>query len=252
MSARYIVRLDDACPTMKSESWGPLESLLDELGIKPLVGVVPDNRDPKLMCSPAEADFWGRVRRWQAKGWDVALHGLHHVYHPIPPGGMPLLRLTDESEFVGLPLEEQKRLISTGYATMAAEGVNPRIFMAPSHSFDKLTLQALREVTDIRIIADGHALRAFDASGFTWIPQQLWRYIDMPFGIWCICLHPNTMNQAELHKISADLRRHAARFITASDALMESRPHTFLDFAFAAVYRVGLKIKKVAKRRRDA
>jgi predicted deacetylase len=248
MSARYIVRLDDACPTMRAETWGPLESLLDELGIKPLVGVVPDNRDPKLMCSPADTDFWGRVRRWQTNGWDLALHGLHHVYYPIAPAARPILRLQDESEFVGLPLEEQKRKISAGYATMAAAGVHPRIFMAPSHTFDRLTLQALREVTDIRVIADGHALRAYDAAGFTWIPQQLWRYREMPLGVWCICLHPNTMSQTDLRKVSTDLRRHAARFISTAAALKEARRRTALDHAFAAAFRVARTIKK---RRRD-
>lgn len=244
MSARYLVRLDDACPTMRAETWGPLEALLDELGIKPLVGVIPDNRDPKLMHSPADEAFWTRVRRWQAKGWDIALHGLHHVYHPIPPDGRPILRLHDESEFVGLPLDEQKRKISAGYATMAQAGVHPRIFMAPSHTFDRLTLQALRDVTGIRIIADGHALRAFDAAGFTWIPQQIWRYVEMPFGVWCICLHPNSMSQADLDRVSADLRRHALRFIDTTTALREARRRTWLDHAFAAAYRIALKIKK--------
>lgn len=248
MSARYMVRLDDACPTMRPETWGPLESLLDELGIKPVVGVVPDNRDPQLICSPADTDFWGRVRRWQAKGWDIALHGQHHVYHPIPPDGRPILRLNDESEFVGLPLDEQKRRLSAGYAKMVEAGVHPRIFMAPSHTFDVLTLRALREATDIRVIADGHALRAFDAAGFTWIPQQLWRYREMPFGLWCICLHPNTMSQADLHKVSADLRRRAALFIDTATALEQARRRTVLDHTFAAAFRVALKIKK---RRRD-
>lgn len=239
-----MVRLDDACPTMRAETWGPLEALLDELQIKPVVGVIPDNRDPTLMCSPADADFWGRVRRWQTKGWDVALHGLHHLYHPIPPAGRPILRLSEESEFVGLPLEEQKRLISVGCAKMAQAGVHPRIFMAPSHSFDLLTLQALREVTDIRVIADGHALRAFDAAGFSWIPQQLWRYVEMPFGVWCICLHPNSMSDADLREITAHLRRHAASFIDAATALRGARRRTLVDHAFAAVFRVALTIKK--------
>lgn len=239
-----MVRLDDACPTMRRETWGPLESLLDELAIKPVVGVVPENRDPQLVCSPADTDFWGRVVHWQSKGWDIALHGQHHAYHPIPPDGKPILRLNDQSEFVGLPLDEQKRRLSAGYAKMVEAGVHPRIFMAPSHTFDLLTLQALREATDIRIIADGHALRAFNAEGFTWIPQQLWRYRDMPFGVWCICLHPNTMSQADLRRASADLRRHAARFISATVALEEARQRTLLDHAFAAAFRIALKIKK--------
>jgi hypothetical protein len=116
--------------------------------------------------------------------------------------------------------------------------------MAPSHTFDSVTLQALREVSDIRTIADGHALRAFDAVGFSWIPQQLWRYKDMPFGTWCICLHPNTMNQADLRKLGTDLRIHASRFIDVSMALQDARRRTLLDHFFAAAYRLALKIKR--------
>lgn len=249
MSARYIVRLDDACPTMRAQIWHPLEQAFDDLQIKPIVGVIPENRDPKLMCSATDPDFWGRVRGWQRKGWSVALHGLHHTYHPIPAHARPILRLHNESEFVGLPLEEQKRKISQGYATMTAEGVLPRIFMAPSHTFDANTLTALREATDIRLIADGHSLRAFDRQGFTWIPQQLWRFISMPVGLWCICLHPNTMSHAALEAFLADIRRHASRFVDTEAAVRDRHQHTIADSAFAVAFGVALRIKRA---RRDA
>jgi len=244
MSARYILRLDDACPTMRAESWSPIESLLVELNIRPLVGVIPDNRDPSLICSPADPNFWERVRLWQDNGWDIALHGLHHVYHPIPPDSHSILDLAKQSEFVGLDLAEQKRRITTGVKIMSAAGVHPRIFMAPSHTFDKVTLQALREASDIRCIADGHSLGTYLALGVSWIPQQLWRFKDLPFGLWCICLHPNTMNQADLDKISADLRRHAHHFIDARTAMRDVKRRTPLDYIFSAAYRVALKVKR--------
>jgi len=245
--ASYIIRLDDACPTMRTETWGALEHLFDELNIRPVVGVIPDNRDPAMMLSPEDPHFWSRMRQWQNKGWELVMHGLHHVYHPIPLDCKPILHLSDKSEFVGLPLERQHQMLAQGYSIMLSEGLKPRAFMAPSHTFDLLTLQALRESTDIRIITDGHAAWPYQSDGFTWLPQQLWRYYEMPFGIWCICLHPNSMTQADLQRFGDYVRRNAHKFIDASTALAFARPRSLLDRSFAWLYRVALIIKE-AKR----
>lgn len=241
--AKYIIRLDDACPTMRADTWDGLESLFDELNIRPIVGVVPDNRDRSLMCTTADPNFWSRMRRWQQRGWELVMHGLHHAYHSIPIDGKPILHLSDKSEFVGLPLERQNQMLARGYSIMLSEGLKPRAFMAPSHTFDSVTLRALRESTDIRIIIDGHAAWPYKSDGFTWLPQQLWRYYDMPFGLWCICLHPNSMTQVDLKCLSDDLRRNAHKFIDTSTALALARPRTLLDKGFARFYWAALVIK---------
>jgi len=247
-SAKYIIRLDDACPTMLLENWLLLERLFDEYAVRPVVGVIPDNRDPELIKSAIDSGFWTRIRQWQDKGWEIAMHGLHHVYHPISQGGKPLLPLADKSEFVGLSLYQQKQMLRQAYSIMSGSGVFPRAFMAPSHTFDLLTLQALREATEIRIITDGHALFPYEENGFKWLPQQLWRYYDMPFGIWCICLHPNTMSKADLLRFMTDLRRNASNFLDPGEALTLARPRSLLDRSFAGVYQSALKIKRTSKR----
>ena len=45
MVANYIVRMDDACPTMNSERWDRVERILDNHDIHPVVAVIPDNRE---------------------------------------------------------------------------------------------------------------------------------------------------------------------------------------------------------------
>ena len=65
MSARYIMRMDDACPTIDSARWARFEGLFDELGIKPIVAVVPDNQDPDLHRNTPDQKFWDRARAWQ-------------------------------------------------------------------------------------------------------------------------------------------------------------------------------------------
>ena len=50
----------------------------------------------------------------------------------------------------------------------------PKIWVAPAHSFDWVTLEALRQETDIRLVSDGIALNSYRKNGFDFIPQQLW------------------------------------------------------------------------------
>jgi len=229
---------------MHSTNWDALESLFDEVGVKPIVGVIPDNRDPSMMISPVDVKFWDRMRSWRDKGWEIVMHGLHHVYHPVACARQTLLRFGNQSEFVGLSLSKQREMLSEGLVIMSEEDIHPRAFMAPSHTFDTNTLKALTEVTDIRIITDGHAFFPFEKDGFTWIPQQLWRFYNMPFGIWCICLHPNTMTQSDILRLSFSLRRNAHRFIDFNEALEHINRCPILDRGFSALYQSGLKLKR--------
>ncbi len=79
-SARYLLRFDDLCPTMNWKVWSEIETTLTELRFKPVLAVVPDNRDPVLRVDDPKQDFWERVRQWQARGWTIALHGFQHKY----------------------------------------------------------------------------------------------------------------------------------------------------------------------------
>jgi predicted deacetylase len=245
MTAHYIVRLDDACPTMRREIWDPLEQILDQLNILPIVGVIPENRDPSVMCSLEDPDFWGRVRRWERKGWTIAMHGLHHEFHAIPPSSTALLPLHSKSEFVGLTLDEQKERIARAYSRFVAEGIRPKLFMAPSHTFDINTLGALREETDIRIITDGYALGPYRDGEFIWIPQQLWRFRWMPLGIWSVCLHPNTITEDAFDSLVLQLRRFERRVIAVDTALESCRgPKGVADSAFAIGYSWALRLRR--------
>src|SRR5687767_5020043 len=140
MAAQYLLRLNDACPTMRREAWDPLERAIDKLGIKPIDGVVPDNKDPKLACADSDNGFWERVRGWKRRGWSIAMHGLHHVYHPVPRGASALLPTRRKSEFVGISLEQQKAMVRRAAEILARQQIVPELFIAPGHSFDTHTL----------------------------------------------------------------------------------------------------------------
>ena len=66
--SQYILRLDDASDYMDVEKWQRIEDLLDQYGIKPLVGVIPENKDPSLTETyEQDPEFWNKTARWKAK-----------------------------------------------------------------------------------------------------------------------------------------------------------------------------------------
>ena len=48
MKTGYVLRFDDLCPTANWQIWDRVEELLDQFGVKPIVSVIPDNRDKDL------------------------------------------------------------------------------------------------------------------------------------------------------------------------------------------------------------
>jgi predicted deacetylase len=196
VSARYLIRLDDACDAMNPTKWGHLERVLDEHGVKPIVAVVPDNQDAELMCAPRDPSFWKTVRAWAAKGWTIAMHGYRHLMHPTQ--SELLVPFYRRSEFAGLSAEAQAAKIRAAWQLFLAEGVVPQVWVAPAHSFDVVTLEALKAETSIAVVSDGIAWNTFHEHGFHWIPQQLWALTERRWGLWTVCLHPNQMSEAAI------------------------------------------------------
>lgn len=209
----YLIRLDDACPTMHHERWARIEKLLDKFGIRPLVGIIPCNKDKEQECSPADSDFWNIARNWQHKGWAIALHGYDHCYHTTKVKGMnPLWR---RSEFVGLSLDLQRRKIRNGLRVLTEKGLKIDYFFAPSHTFDENTLEALRLESDIRIISDTIADKPYRHHDFIFIPQIGGKPCRMLYEpkIRTFCLHPSTMTDALFVELENFLTSYNDNFI---------------------------------------
>src|SRR4051812_9506799 len=112
MAARYLIRLDDIAAHMEWEKFRRLERVFGEFGIKPLLGVIPDNQDVTLKQFPECAgDFWTEMRTLQAGGWEMAQHGYQHVYVTRNSG---LMGVNNLSEFAGLPYAEQLDKLARG------------------------------------------------------------------------------------------------------------------------------------------
>lgn len=222
MRAEYLVRFDDLCPTTNWLAWDQIERLLLENDVRPLIAVIPDNRDEKLLkIGEPLADFWDRVRAWQERGWTIGMHGYQHVPVTRERG---MFGYSDWSEFAGLSREEQASKIQSAMAVFEREAVQPNVWIAPNHSFDETTLLALRDA-GLRVISDGLSLYPYtDKNGMFWIPRQLSRFEKRPLGIWTVCLHHTRWTNAEVERFESLLIRFQGQ-LTNVDTILLSYPH---------------------------
>jgi hypothetical protein len=244
--AEYLLRCDDLCPTMSGERWRRVESLIEEFQLQPILAVIPDNLDPELEVSPPDPNFFERMRRLEACGAIIGLHGYRHL---CESRGRSLVRLARTSEFAGVPAQTQRTWIHEGLRILRGHGLNPKIWVAPRHGFDRNTLDALC-AEGVTLLSDGFARVPFRRGGLTWIPQQLWGPVEKSKGLWTICLHPSTASDAEIAALRAFLTVHSDQFTSVYRILFHSQPTTLTlaecIYAEAALRR--LKISRAARR----
>lgn len=245
MKKLYLIRLDDACPTMNHQKWDEMESLLDKYSIKPMVGVIPHNEDDEQKIDDADPLFWQKVKGWEQKGWSIALHGYNHCY--TSDGGLKGLNpMWSRSEFSGLPLKLQKQKIQSGISILREHGINPKFFFAPSHTYDENTLVAIKEETDIRIISDTIALKPYKLGEFTIIPQIGGRCVKMRLpGIYTFCFHPNVMGKDSFKALNAFLKSNIDSFSRFDDLDLDAcKEKSMFDKLVSYLYFTYRKLKK--------
>ena len=238
--SKYIMRLDDAAEKMNVEKWLRMEQLLDKYSIKPLGGVIPACKDPEMDQYMYDDEFWNKVQRWTLKGWVVALHGYEHIYCTESGGLNPVNK---RSEFAGVPLDEQKKKIKNGVEILNKHGIIPKIFFAPSHTFDENTIRALKEESCISIISDTVANDVYFNKGIYFIPQQSGRCRKLPFKIVTFCYHPNVMTDVEFDRLEFFLEKHHLDFIVADDKILKKRCKGIFDDFLSIIYFTMRKCK---------
>jgi hypothetical protein len=228
----YLLRFDDICPTMNWDVWEAIETHLVRNDVRPILAVVPDNQDPKLIVETPRPDFWQQVRKWQAMGYTIALHGYQHRYVNSDPG---MIGLTPQSEFAGLSRGEQEDKLKKGLTIFTEQGVRADAWVAPSHSFDATTVEILGKL-GISVISDGLGCRPFtDEAGMTWVPQQLWSFQSMSTGVWTICNHHNSWTDQKVEWFGETLAVYSKQ-MTDMTAILEAfadRRRSLADFCQA-------------------
>lgn len=218
---KIAVRLDDITPDMDWERFFKFKELLDQYQVKPLIGVVPDNRDDNLVKRPisdrAPQDFWQYVGELKEQGYTVAMHGFRHTYTTHKGGLFPL---NDFSEFAGLPYEEQKRMLAEGKKLLWEKGIDTDIFMAPAHSYDSNTLRALTD-TGFQRVTDGFGSRPYECSGLVFYPIsfRLSKTLKKKKGYSTMVVHTDTLSEEDFRRYEEYLKRSDACFISYEEYL---------------------------------
>ena len=239
----FLLRLDDACDYMDVKKWSKMETLLDKYNIKPLVGIIPDCKY-ELFCSSYNKDmsFWAKAKKWEEKGWGLALHGHQHIYMCKDGGINPYVQ---NSEFAGLPLEIQKDKIKTGYSILLENGIHPVAFFAPSHTFDDNTVLAIKEETDIRVICDTQATNIYKEGDIFFYPVVSNCVRKLPFKYQTFCYHPNTMSDNDFDILENFFIKYSSDFVAFSEIPRINRKRNWLDNLLKTAYFTLRKFRKI-------
>lgn len=163
---KILIRFDDICPTMNFEEFDKATILMDKLGIKPLIGVIPWCKDKELQIDEFRIDFWKFIKELEKKDYKIAMHGYEHVYDSKKRG---VVNSTKKSEFAGHSLEFQVEKIKNGKKILNEKNIYTDIFFAPAHSYDQNTLKALAQC-GFKYISDGMSRIPIERFGIICIP----------------------------------------------------------------------------------
>ena len=193
---KITIRIDDIAPEMDWRKFNRFKAILDKHGVKPIIGVIPENKDSKLKISDEPEDFWEYVKKLQNDGWVIAMHGCNHLYTSCKGGLFPL---NEKSEFAGYDYKTQLEKLERGKKILESHNITTDIFMAPSHSYDKVTLKALKNSGFSRV-TDGFGNAPYKRMGLIFYPissQKSKSLSSGENGITTFVYHPNTMDDKD-------------------------------------------------------
>jgi predicted deacetylase len=233
-----IYRIDDVTPGMDWNQFYKFLELFRKYRVVPLVGVVPDNRDPNLIVGREESAFWKIIRQLVAEGRiEVAQHGYQHKYSTdyIQPFHR-LCGFKPQSEFYGLSYRLQYEKIKAGREILEKHGIPTDIWMSPGHSFDRNTVRVLKKLK-FKAVTDGIGLFPVNKGGLLFVPQQVWEPVPSSMGVQTICLHLNNADEDLYRQIEAHLKSDSD--IVPFSSMLEYKTlfhHSFANFAYKGVF----------------
>lgn len=246
MKKYCLVRFDDLCPTMDKEQFNRAFALVKSHGIKPLLGVIPDNRDSdQNICEP-DGTFWDTVKKMQSEGCTIAMHGHLHLYDRNRP--KTILCGRKRSEFAGNAYEIQFEKIKKGKEILSSHGIETDVFFAPAHTYDGNTLKALYD-NGFRYISDGFSVRPYRQNGIICVPC---RSFGVPRrakkGITVAVNHPSEWSRRDKAKDYDALKEFCERnegyFVSFEDLKKIKCGNFFLQKAAEKLFRLVAAVKK--------
>lgn len=240
----FLVRLDDIHPRMNHDNFDRLINLLSKYTIQGILGVIPDNQDQKLMIQNEDLNFWHQMKLLEDRGYWIAQHGYQHIYDSNDGG---ILNLNKQSEFAGHSYDVQKRKLEKGKTILESKGLNPKVFMAPSHSYDHTTVKVIKQLG--YAITDGFGLFPKKKEGVLYIPQLFASPKHIGVGLYTICLHTDQMKENDFNRLENHIKKHKLNYISPNQIetyqIKENKfLWIFIDSFFGILFKYITRIKR--------
>ena len=219
-----LIRMDDISENMNWALMNKCEKLFDKFKIKPLLGIIPINKDPDLLKFPKNDRFWERVKSWENKGWEITMHGCNHLYTQKSDKN-DIFNYGGNSEFYGLDYSMQLNKIKTGLEEFKKREIKVRSFFAPNHIYDSNTLKALKD-SDIKIIIDGYGLFPYYKNEILFIPQLFYKEIFLPFGIQSTQMHINEWNDEAYKNFEIFVKKNYSKILNLNNIIEIANPNS--------------------------
>ena len=136
--------------------------------------------------------------------------------------------------------------IKDGLKKFDSEKIKIRSFYAPNHTYDKNTLDALKN-SGINEIIDGYGLMPYTENNIKFIPQLFYKLFSLPFGIQSTQIHLNYWKQKDLDNFEKFILNNLNKIITYDQALEKINNNLFYKF-INVLTKTLLKIKRIIKK----
>lgn len=245
---KYLFRLDDISPDMNWEKFNKVINLFNKNKISVLLGIIPNNKDPMLNYSSNvdKNKFFELVINLTKVGHLISQHGYNHVYHTTDSG---MLGINDRSEFAGLCISEQIDKIKLGKKILSEYSLISDIWMAPSHSFDRVTLVSLNK-EKFNFVTDGYSLYPYKRRNLIFIPCQSSKPIKPKWlpGVNTVCLHTNLMTDKDIDNLDEFIKRYNNRIISFNYYLLNlGKVSKLSSYCQITIEFFILKLRKIIK-----
>ena len=238
-----LIRIDDIAENMNWDSMEKAEFLFKKYSIKPILGVIPNNRDTEFLAFPKKDNFWDFVRKCRDDGWEIAMHGNTHIYDKMCKKNDDYFNYGGGSEFFGHSLEEQTLKIKNGLKKFEDEKIKIRTFFAPNQTYDKNTFVALNNC-GINEIIDGYGLMPYSENNMKFIPQLFNKVFLLPFGIQSTKLHLNEWKQDDFINFENFIKKNLNKIITYDRALKKINNNFVYKFV-NIISKTILRLKRI-------